>query len=254
MTGRIDQMLADAREAAKNAEGEEKVKAEARAAAILEMKGEGFKLSADEVGGLVKRKEDEAEANARKWEALLGMSLEETEKAVEDLDVGEEDEDEETGTPGFARLTSQLQSLQAERESGKQELADLRSRYSADKVEVAFDEKFRDARIDPAFLDLAKEVAKYDDIIQEVASGKPVPSERINERVESIKTRSGVWFKPEGEEDGNGQGSSGGGRVLAGGYKLKEEAARPHIPATPNSRESTQITDEDRAARAASVY
>lgn len=244
---KIDQLLADAREAAKNAEGEEKVKADARAAAILEMKGEGFKLSDEEVGGLVKRKEDEAEANARKWEALLGMSLEETEKAVEDLDVGEGTEDEDEGTPGFARLTSQLQSLQAERESGQKELADLRSRYSADKVEVALDKAFRDARIDPSFLDLAKEVAKYEDLIQEVASGKPVPGDQIKERVESIKTRSGVWFKSD-EPLANGDG-----HIIAG-HKIKEEAIRPHIPATPTANETAEITDADRAARAASPY
>jgi hypothetical protein len=250
----IDEMIAAAREAAKNSEGEEKVKAQARAEALVEAKAEGYTKTDTEVGGIVKRKEDEAKGDATKWAELVGMSYEEAEKVFEEMDdegiqslLGGSDDDDEK--PVIERVQEALGSRDERISTLEASLSDTNRRYAKDKVEAAVREKFREAGLQDAYLAPASRLADYSDLVEKVAKGEEVTAEEISAKVDGVKELSDVWFGS--SENGNGDDS----RTLPGGFKLKEESVSIGIPATPNGNVGgNEITDEDRAARASSVY
>lgn len=237
---KIDQLLADAREAAKNAEGEDKVKAEARAAAILEMKGEGFKLSDDEVGGLVGRKEKEAADTLKEqlaeWEEIIGMDLEATKAAVTDLG-DDEDEDGETD-PAFSRLSSQLESVKSENEALKTDFTGFRQRASLKEVNRMMEDAFRAANLEEKYLEPAKELASYSDLIEKAAKGEDITADEISEKISRVRERSDVYFKAE-EEDTPGP-------VI--------KPRQPSIPPTETPQTPQGLTDEQRMALSTSPF
>lgn len=254
---RIDELIAAAREAAKNAEGEEKARQQARAEAFLEAKGEGYTKTDTEVGGIVKRNRDEAASDGSKWAELLGMDYEEAETLLNEMESGglqsllsgnEDNEDEGEGNV-LSRVQAALEDRDSRIEDLSSSLADTNRRYAKDKVEVAFERAFDNARLDKTYLAPAKRLASYDDLVEKAAKGGEVSPDEIAERIESVKELSGVWFGGEGDSEGESDG-----RTLPGGFKIKEEAVSINIPATPAGRTSSDITDEDRAQRASSVY
>lgn len=241
---KIDTLLEAAREAAKNAEGEEKVKADARAAAILEMKGEGFKLSDDEVGGLISRKEKEAADSLKEqlaeWEEIIGMDLEATKVAVADLgDDSEADEDGDTD-PAFSRLSSQLESVKSEKDSLAEQFNGLNTRYSGEKVNRMVEDAFRSANLDSSFLEPAKRLASYDDLVEKAAKGEEITAEDIGAKVSSVKELSGVWFKA-AEED-------------TPGPVIKPRQPSFAIPPTETPETPQGLTDEQRMALSSSPF
>lgn len=231
---KIDELLNAAREAAKNAEGEDKVKAEARAAAILEMKGEGFKLSDEEVGGLVGRKEQDATKTLKEqlaeWEEIIGMDLEATKVAVADL--GDDDDEDDETDPTFSRLATQLQSVKSEKDSLAEQFSGLNRRYSGEKVNRMVEDAFRGANLDSSFLEPAKRLASYDDLVEKAAKGEEITAEDITAKINSVKELSGVWFKSE-EKDTPGP-------VI--------KPRQPSIPATQTPETPQGLTDEQRMA------
>lgn len=235
--GRIDTLLEAAREAAKNAEGEDKVKAEARAAAILEMKGEGFKLSDDEVGGLIGRKEEEATKTLKEqlaeWQEVIGMDLEATKVAAAEL--GDDDDDGETD-PAFSRLSSQLESVKSEKDSLAEQFNGLNTRYSSEKVNRMVEDAFRGANLDSSFLGPAKRLASYDDLVEKAAKGEEITAEDVTAKINSVKELSGVWFKA-AEEDTPGP-------II--------KTRQPSIPATETPETPQGLTDEQRMALSSS--
>lgn len=232
--GRIDTLLEAAREAAKNAEGEDKVKAESRAAAILEMKGEGFKLSDDEVGGIIGRKEEEATKTLKEqlaeWQEVIGMDLEATKVAAAEL--GDDDDEDGETDPAFSRLSSELQSVKSEKDSLATQFNGLNTRYSSEKVNRMFEDGFRDAKGDSSFLEPAKRLASYDDLVEKAAKGEEITAEDITAKINGVKELSGVWFKAEEEENP--------GPVI--------KPRQPVIPPTQTTETPQGLTDEQRMA------
>lgn len=249
---KIDELIRQAQDALNKAKDDEKPVAQAKLDALKSVKAAGVEMSNDEVNGLVTRKSSEVDD---KWKDVVGVSREELGELLDDQtlqelfsDLEDGDEDNE-GKPTLERIQEALKSRDAQIESLGSTLTDVNRRYSSDKVEVAIEKAFRDAGLDDTFLVPAKDLAKYDDLVKKVAEGKPVTREEIQGKVENVKTLSDVWFKDaDGQENGDKDG-----RTVAG-VKLKEEVVRPHIPATPDSTETAEITDDDRAARASSVY
>ncbi len=252
---KIDELIRKAQEEVNRAKDDDRPVAQAKLDALKEAKSAGIEMDNTEVNGVVTRKTNET---ADKWKNLVGMDYDEAEKLFEDLEDdtvrtllgtgdsgdGEGDDDK----PVAERIQEALRSRDTKIENLSTSLTDVNRRYSADKVETAVEKAFRAASIDPAFLEPAKRLASYDDLVQKVAGGQSVTNEEINAKVEGVKTLSGVWFK-----EGDGEEDTKDGLTVAG-HRLKEEAVRPHIPATPAAQETAEITDEDRAARAASVY
>ncbi len=260
----IDEMIQAAREQAKNAEGEDKARAQARAEALLEMKSEGYTKTDTEVGGIVKRNRDEASAESGKWSELVGMDYAAAEKLFSEMNDGSiqsllsgdsEDGDgdgEGEERPMIERVSSLLEDRDARINDLSSCLDDVNKRYATDKVETAIRDRFREAGLDDSYLDPAKRLASYDDLVEKAAKGGDVTADEIAAKVDGVKELSGVWF---GSSESSSDGDSNGGRTLPGGFKLKEEAISIGIPATPNGRvEANDMTEEDRAARATSVY
>lgn len=248
---RIDEMIEAARNAAKNAEGEEKARQQARAEALLEMKGEGYTKTDTEVGGIVKRNREEAGADSEKWTEIFGMTMEEVEEAVAELenatdDLSEGDDDDAEPSSVLERMRSALSQRDSRIEDLSTSHADLNRRYAKDKVDVAFANASRDAGLDDKFLAPARELAAYGDLVEKITKGETVSPDEITERVNSVKEISDVWFKSDERQADRDH--------IIAGHRIKEEAIRPHIPATPTAKESAEITDADRAARATSVY
>lgn len=246
---RIDEMIEAARNAAKNAEGEEKARQQARAEALLEMKGEGYTKTDTEVGGIVKRNREEAGADSEKWTEIFGMTMEEVETAVAELENATDDlsdsEGEEEGSV-LSRMQSALQQRDSRIEDLSTSHADLNRRYAKDKVDVAIERAFKSAGLDERFLAPASNLAAYGDLVEKITKGGTVSPDEITERVNSVKEISDVWFKSDERQADRDH--------IIAGHRIKEEAIRPHIPATPTAKESAEITDADRAARAASPY
>lgn len=258
----IDELIADAENAVKNADEASKPVEQAKLDQLKTLKGEGLFTQAD-FNRHDRRLKEQYEGQ---FKEVLGMDLDEAKEVFEQLDddtlsalsdaldsgaAGEGDSSDGEEGPRLQQVVKAVNKLQADRDGLSETLTDLNRRYSKDKVEVAIEKAFRDAGLDDAFLAPAKSLAAYDDLVKKVADGKPVTSEEIGEKVESVKNLSGVWFKTEGDE-GNGTGDKDS--LTVAGHRLKEEAVRPAIPATPNGNESAELTDEDRAAKATSVY
>lgn len=233
---KIDELITAAREAAKNAEGEDKVKAEARAAAILEMKGEGFKLSDDEVGGLISRKENDAtgtlKAQLAEWQEVIGMDLEATKVAAAELG----DDDDDDADPAFSRLSSQLESVKSEKDSLAEQFNGLNTRYSSEKVNRMVEDAFRAANLESSFLEPAKRLASYEDLVEKAAKGEEITAEDVTAKINSVKELSGVWFKA-AEEDTPGP-------IM--------KTRQPSIPATETPETPQGLTDEQRMALSSS--
>lgn len=252
---KIDQLIQKATEELNKAKDEDKAAAQAKVDALKEAKSAGVEMDNDEVNGLVTRKTSEVD---EKWKGVIGMPREDAEQVFEQLNDDDllalfSDGDSEDGDdkPVAERVQEALRSRDSKIESLSSTLSDVNRRYSSDKVEVAIEKAFRDAGLNETFLTPAKSLAAYDDLVKKVADGKPVTSEEISGKVESVKNLSGVWFKS-GEDGENGDGDKDS--LTVAGHRLKEEAVRPAIPATPDGKESSEITDEDRAAKATSVY
>lgn len=233
---RIDEMIAAAREEIKASEGEEKVKAQAKAEALLEMKSEGFTKTDTEVGGIVKRKEEEATADAKKWADLMGMTYDEAAKVFEEFDDDDfqalisayDSGDGEDEKPVIERVQAALKERDNKIQTLDTSLADINRRYAKDKVDVAVERAFREAKLDETFLDPAKRLASYDDLIEKVTKGESLTNEDIAEKVNGVKELSGVWFKGGGAE---GDTTVADRKIRANG--ADDAVVRPHIPATP---------------------
>ena len=258
---KIDDLIRQAQETLNKAKDEDKATAQAALDALKAAKASGVEMDNDEVNGLVARKQSAVEDE---WKNVVGMSREEAKRLFEELEDdevrklllggspgGEGDGEGDDDKPVAERIQEALKSRDSRIESLSNTLTDVNKRYSSDKVEVAIERAFREEGLRDDFLDPAKRLAAYGDLVEKVANGQTISNEEIAEKVNSVKTLSGVWFKAEGEseeENGNGDG------LVVAGHKLKEEAVRPAIPATPAGDESAEITEEDRAARATSVY
>ena len=249
---KIDQLIQQAQDALNKAKDDEKPVAKAKLDALKEVKAQKIEMDNDEVNGLVARKQGDV---GTKWKDLLGMEYEEAEKLFEQmddetisalLDPGGEGDDEK---PVIERVQNALKERDTRISTLEGTISDVNGRYSRDKVEVAIERALLGAKLDDKFLGPAKRLAGYDDLVEKVKQGQPVSAEEIAEKVNSVKSLSDVWFKTEGDEDEQ----DGGGKTVAG-YRIKEEAVSPGIPATPQGGGSSEITDADRAARAASVY
>lgn len=257
---RIDEMIEAARNAAKNAEGEEKTRLQAKAEALLEMKDEGFKLSGDEVSGLVRRKEDDAKEEATKWAALMGMSYEDAEKVLEEfndedfqdlISAYDSSKDDGEEKPVLERVQSALKERDSKIEDLSTSLSDINRRYAKDKVDVAVERAFLDAKYEKDLLPAAKNLTSLEDLYAKVAKGEPITNDEINAKVEGVTKLSGGRLQSSTETGDDDTTTVAGHKIKADG---EEVVVRPHIPATPNGNGSAQITDEDRAARAASAY
>jgi hypothetical protein len=263
---KIDELIRQAQGALNKAKEEDKAAAQARLDALEEAKKAGVEMSNDEVNGVVTRRQAEID---EKWKGVVGMSREQAEKFFEELNdddlqaliagaAGSEGDGSAGGTgdkPPAERIAAALKERDAKIETLSNSFSELNRTYAKDKVDVAVREAFRSAGLDEKYLGPAKSLAAYDDLVEKLASGQPVTTEEIGAKVESVKGLSGVWFGSEaGGGEGNGSGGSAG-RTVAG-VRIKEDAVRPHIPATPEGRDGSapEITDEDRAARATSVY
>lgn len=260
---KIDELIARARAEAKNAEGEEKVKAEARAAAILEMKGEGFKLHEDEVGGLVKRKTDEAGGDAEKWKTLVGMEYDEAAKLFEDLDddavqalFGEASGDD---TPVIERVQSALTERDQKIQDGQKYTQSLARDLYSERVEnrlksalgsLTLDDGTKVSLRDGRF-DRVRNLVGEDELVEKLMKGETIEAGEFSARAKSLYEDMSEIFVVPGEA---GDGENGNGSRTVAGHRIVEEAVRPHIPATPNGEQTAEITEEDRAARASSVY
>ncbi len=249
---KIDQLIQQAQDTLNKAKDDEKPVAKAKLDALKEVKAQKIEMDNDEVNGLVARKQGDV---GTKWKDLLGMEYEEAEKLFEQMDdetinallhPGGEGDDEK---PVLERVQNALKERDARIGTLETTITDVNGRYSKDKVEVAIERALLGANLDKRFLAPAKSLAGYDDLVAKVSKGEPVSAEEIAEKVNSVKTISDVWFKGEGDDDDK----DGGGRTVAG-HKIKEEPANVGIPATPQAGGSSEISEEDRAARATSAY
>lgn len=232
---KIDELLAAAREEAKNAQGEEKVKAEARAATLLEMKGEGFKLSDDEVGGLVKRKEDEAKAQATKWSELIGMPYEEAEKLMGELDddaiqalfSGGEDDDDK---PVIERFQDALEARDQKIRAGEEYTKSLAQDLYSERVEKWLKSALGDVTLDDGTkvslkdgrFDRVRTLVGEDDLIKKLIDGQTIEAEVFSEAAKNLYGDMPELFVGAENKD-----------VADDTRRESRMAVRPHIPATP---------------------
>lgn len=141
------------------------------------------------------------------------------------------------------RMQAALEERDGKIDSLSTTLNDVNTRYSKDKVETAIEKAFQSAKLDEKFLGPAKSLASYSDLIEKASRGEEVTAEEINGKVENVKALSGVWFEADDPEKDE---------ALVAGHRIKEEAIG--IPATPPAGGSPEITEEDRAKRASTVY
>ena len=249
---KIDELIRKAQDALNSAKDDDKPVAQAKLDALKDVKAAKIEMDNDEVNGLVTRKQGDAE---KKWKDLVGMDHEEAKKLFEQMDddtvkalLNPGDGDGDDDKPVMERVQSLLQARDTSINELKTSLSDVNGRYSKDKVDVAVERAFEAAGLDKKFLAPAKNLAAYDDLVEKVKKGQPITHEEIQGKVDSVKTLSDVWFKAEG--DG---GDEEDGKTVAG-HRIREEAVGPVIPATPQAGGPVQITEEDRANRATSVY
>lgn len=252
MPKNLDQRINDAKEALdKTEEGsKERDVALTRMDVLTELRDAGLGKSQDDMNRLDRQNKEEFNSYKTKVESVLDGSVEEFEetltKVMGSRPDGEGDGDEDGNA--LKRMQAALQERDQKIDTLSTTLTDVNTRYSKDKVDAAVERAFKAAGLDEKFLAPAKSLAGYDDLVGKVTKGESVTNEEVAEKVGSVKTLSGVWFQAEGDE-----GEGEGGRLVAG-HKLKEEPVSPGIPATPQGGGSAEITDEDRAKRASSVY
>lgn len=265
----IDELIAAAQKAYDDAPNEEKSEKRGALEALKRAKGEGLFTQGD-VNSIVKREKDSYE---RDFRDVLGMDLKEAKEVFEQMDddtlaalsdafSGDSSEDADDGdddeNPRLQKVVGAVKKLQADRDGLSETLTDLNRRYAKDKVDVAIKEALRGANLHKEYLDgekydeLVRPVARYDDLVERVTRGEQLTQEDIAGKVERVKELSGVWFKEGDGDDGEDGATVAGHKITVGNDAV---VVRPHIPATPNSNGATaEITEEDRAARASSVY
>lgn len=256
----IDELISDAQKAYDDAPNEEKSEKRGALEALKRVKGEGVFTQAD-FNHHDKKLKQEYE---RDFRDVLGMDLKEAKEVFEQMDddtlaalsdafsgeVGDDEDDSGAGdeNPRLQKVVGAVKKLQADRDGLSETLTDLNRRYAKDKVDVAVERAFRDAKLDvDTYLEPAKRLAAYDDLIERVTKGEQLTQEDIAAKVDSVKELSGVWFK-----EGDGDGVEGGDeRDLRAGSD--QVVIRPHIPPTssgsgPPSRSATESYREAKYA------
>lgn len=242
----LEQLIKDAKEALDKTENgsKEQAAALARHEALTSVRDAGITKTQDDLNRIDRQAKEGYENSIKE---ALGMTLDEFKQVM--AGVEESLSDDAGGEEGEGNVLARMQAALEERDGKIDSLSttlnDVNTRYSKDKVEAAIERAFQGAKLDERFLGPAKSLASYSDLIEKASRGEEVTAEEINGKVENVKALSGVWFKADEDE---GAGS------LVAGHRIKEEAVSPGIPATPQAGGPSEITDEDRAKRASSVY
>lgn len=260
---KIDELIRKQQEEVGRAKDDEKPAAQAKLDALKEVKAAGIEMDNDEVNGLVTRKQGDA---SERWKNLVGMDYDEAAKLFEDLEDdtvrtllgttdGEGDGDDDK--PVAERINEALRSRDSEIQNLKTGTQDLSRSLYSERVEnrlksalgsVVLDDGTKVSLKDGRF-DRVRALVGEGDLVKKLMDGETVEAGAFTEAAKNLyRDLPEVFVGASDGENGNG-----GGTTVAG-HKIVEEAVRPHIPATPAGETTSEVTDEDRAARAASAY
>lgn len=253
MAPKIDELITAAQKSVDESTEESKAVAEARLAAFQEAKEAGITLSQDEVNNIIKTEKEKAEGAANDaWKEVLEMDLDEAKEILEGMNDeelqtllgnsdSEEEGDEEESMP--ERVKTALRELKQEKDQLAESTHDFQRRYYDSDIASRLTNALRAEGLQDAYLDPAKRLSEYSKLVDKAMEGEVPSDDEIQQAAGSIKELSPVWF-----EDGSGEGSEDGSRVVAG-VRVKDG-----IPATPRENRSAELTEAQRAERTASVY
>jgi hypothetical protein len=259
---KIDELIRKQQEEVNKAKDDDKPLAQAKLDALKDAKAAGIEMDNDEVNGFVTRKTNEA---ADKWKDLVGMDYDEAEKLFEDLEddtvrtllgTGNSGDGEgEDDKPVIERVQSALRERDQKIRAGEEYTQGLARDLYSERVEnrlksalgsVTLDDGTKVSLKDGRF-DRVRALVGEGDLVKKLMDGETVEAGAFTERAKALYDDMPEIF------DSGGGGGGNGAKTVAG-HKIVEEAVRPHIPATPDGQQGAEITDEDRAARASSVY
>lgn len=252
MAPKIDELINAAQKSVNESSEESKAVAEARLAALQEVKEAGVTLSQDEVNGLIKSEKEKAEKGAHdSWREVLDMDLDEAKGILE----GMNDEELQTllggdGSEGDGEsedtMADRIKAALEERDNRINSLGesqhDFQRKYYDERIQNRIAQSLRSEGLQDAYLDPAKRLSGYGDLVDAAMNGEEPSEEKIGEVVSGIKEMSPVWFQSEGSSNDDGS------RVVAG------VRVRDGIPATPRANGSSELTEQQRAERANSPY
>jgi hypothetical protein len=261
----IDQLIKEAKDALEKAEAGsmEHAAATGKVEALTNLKQRGFGFTQDDLNQINRQaKEDEA----KRWQEVFEMNLEEAKAAKEALGgtlAGTEGGGDSGGGEGdganvFGQVQSALEQRDQKIQAAEERLTGLSHSLYSERVENNLrralgelevgtgDEKAKVSLKGDRF-DFVRGIAGEQELIEKLMKGETLPDDVYQQRAKSVYEGLPEVFETEDSEL-----TSVAGEVIVLGHKVKDGG--PGIPATPSSGQTAEITDEDRRQRAASVY
>jgi hypothetical protein len=260
MAKTLEQLIKDAKEALDRTDKDtpEYTAAIAKVEALTSVRDAGITKTQDDLNRIDRQAKEGYENSVKE---TLGMTLDEFKQVVASVeeslpgDSGEGEGEEEGNV--LERMQETIRQQGEQIKSANDSNTNLsRSLYSErvennlrrafGELEVGEGDDKRKVSLKDGRFDLVRRLAGEDELVEKAMNGETLDASVFSERVRTVYAGMPEVFDAEGENLGNGS-------ATVAGHRVKEEAS-PGIPATPSSRETSEITDEDRAARASSVY
>lgn len=261
---KIDELITAAQKAVEQSTEADKASNEAYLKALQDAKQANIALDQDEVNAIAKSEREKAETDANKaWTDTLGMELKEAQDILGDMSdeelanllpaEGSEGSSDGNGEGEGESMSERIKNALAERdqaiESERERINTLSQSLYSERVENGLKEALRQKGLKDGRFDLARKLSGEADFVKKLMDGEQLEENAFSKAADSLYESSPEWFADSSE--------SGDQRTIgSSGLKLREGAGNPSggIPPTPEPRSPGELTDEQRAERAASAY
>ena len=255
----IDKLIETAQTAVNQSTEADRPASEAYLKALQDAKERQIGFSQDELNSVGKQEREKAESSANEaWQNTLGMSREEAESILGDmsdeelqglLPETEENSEESESETMSERIKSALAERDQALEGERERITSLSKSLYSERVENGLKNALRDKGLKDGRFDLARKLSGESDLVEKMMDGEQLDADAFSKAAESLYESSPEWFRS--DENGNGSVNSSDGSRVINGVTVRESVG---IPRTPDARTSTELTDEQRAERAASAY
>ncbi len=228
----IDERIADAKARLEAAESEtDKRFHQGEIDTLTSLKQEGLFTQGD-----LNRVDQQNKAKLDEWEQASGTNLEDFKKVMENIESSivtpetEGDKEGDSGKPTEGDASPLLGRVSKQIEDERNARLGFERELRTERLTNRFNDTFRDLGLNDKYLQPARQLVTYGDLIDKAMKGEEVTAEEIKQKAEAVKNLSPVWFESEADPD------------------------YPGVPRSPDGGEPPKLTDEQRAERAATVF